>query len=110
MNMKKISVIVVIGASILLGILLSRPDSTASTPSSTYTVERGSIVQKAIATGKITVKNEVPVKSVSGGILTKRFVELGQKVTQGTPVAEVRPVITSRDLINAERSLTRISH
>ncbi len=105
MNIKKLTLVIVTAGLLILGILFSIPSSQTGVTQSAYTVQRGSIVQNAIATGKITVKNEVPVKSVNGGILTKRFVELGQKVTQGTPVAEVRPVITSRDLIEAERSL-----
>ena len=105
MNRKHVILLVGLIALVAVGAILSKPDSNDRDGASSYTVQRGSIVRKAIATGKITVKNEVPVKSVNGGILTKRFVELGQRVTRGTPVAEVRPVITSRDLIEAERSL-----
>lgn len=68
-------------------------------------VGRGVVVRKALAVGEITVEHEVPVKSMRGGILAKQFVTLGQKVKKGTPLAEVRPVVTSLDLVEIERSL-----
>ena len=68
-------------------------------------VTRGAIVRNATAVGRIEVVHEVPVKSLTGGILTKLFVKLGQHVEEGTPLAEVRPVLTERSIVAAERAI-----
>ena len=65
MNIKKLTLVIVTAGLLILGILFSIPSSQTGVTQSAYTVQRGSIVQNAIATGKITVKNEVPVKSRS---------------------------------------------
>lgn len=68
-------------------------------------VTRGTVIQHAVATGRIEPRFEVPVTSRSGGVLTRRFVALGQKVARDAPLVEVRPVVTELDMLNAERAL-----
>ncbi len=68
-------------------------------------VERGSISKVAVAVGNIEPRHEAAIKSRTGGVLTRLFVTLGQKVKKGDPLAEVRPVLTDLDILNAERSL-----
>jgi multidrug efflux pump subunit AcrA (membrane-fusion protein) len=63
------------------------------------------VVRKATAVGRIEVEHEVPVNSLTGGILTKLFVKPGQKVEAGTPLAEVRPISTEQAILAAERNL-----
>lgn len=74
-------------------------------PPSFVVVERGSISVDAVAVGRVEAEFEAPVKSQSGGVLTQRFVELGQKVKKGDPLCEVRPVLTDLQRLRAERSL-----
>lgn len=68
-------------------------------------VARATVVRKATAVGRIEVEHEVPVNSLTGGILTKLFVKPGQKVEAGTPLAEVRPISTEQAILAAERNL-----
>ncbi len=91
---------------ILIWAVFFRSSSSSQNLPQTITVQRGDIIRKALAVGRITVENEVPVKSTAGGILARQFVTLGQAVTRGTPIAEVRPVITTQSLVSAERSLS----
>jgi HlyD family secretion protein len=79
-------------------------DRARSTPA-TVEVARGTIIRKATAVGRIEVPYEVPVNSLTGGILSELYVELGEKVTVGQPLAEVRPVLTQQTLLQAEREL-----
>ena len=62
-------------------------------------------MRKATAVGRIEAPYEVPVNSLTGGILTRLFVSLGQRVEPGQPLAEIRPLPTQRDLLEAERAL-----
>jgi len=75
------------------------------TPVRSLRVERGDIVRHATAVGRIEPIHEVPVKSRSGGVITRLFVELGQRVKRGDPIAEVRPVLTEIDILAAERAI-----
>ena len=68
-------------------------------------VTRTTVIRKATAVGRIEVEHEVPVNSLTGGILTKLFVRPGEKVEAGTPLAEVRPVLTEQAVLAAERGL-----
>lgn len=89
----------------LVGWLAFQPVDDEGGGRSAVVVEKGVIVRQALAMGHVTVEHEVPVKSTMGGILSELYVDLGEEVKAGTPLAEVRPVITSRDFVEAERSL-----
>ncbi|MCP5515739.1 MAG: efflux RND transporter periplasmic adaptor subunit [Verrucomicrobiales bacterium] len=90
---------------IVAGLLLSWSRKGARAGPATVRVERGTIVRNATAVGRIEVPYEVPVNSLTGGILTKLYVDLGEPVTVGQPLAEVRPVLTQQTLLQAERDL-----
>jgi HlyD family secretion protein len=68
-------------------------------------VARTTVIRKAMAVGRIEVEHEVPVNSLTGGILTQLYVRPGQKVEAGTPLAEVRPISTEQAILAAERGL-----
>ncbi len=86
--------------------LISGCDSSAHTArDEVLHVTRGTIAKTATAVGSIEPAREAAIKSRNGGVLTKLFVSLGQRVKQGDPLAEVRPVITDRDLLAAEQSI-----
>lgn len=68
-------------------------------------VSRGTVVRKAMAVGRIEVEHEVPVNSLTGGILKKLFVRAGQVVEAGAVLAEVRPIVTEQAILAAERGL-----
>lgn len=71
----------------------------------TVRVVKGSVARHAVATGRIEARFEVPVKARNGGVLTERFVELGQQVKKDDPLVEVRPVLTDLDRLQAEHAL-----
>ena len=72
-------------------------------------VSRATVVRKAMAVGRIEVEHEVPVNSLTGGILKKLFVRAGQAVEPGTVLAEVRPIVTEQAILAAERGLEQAS-
>ncbi|MHC4838552.1 MAG: efflux RND transporter periplasmic adaptor subunit, partial [Planctomycetota bacterium] len=55
--------------------------------------------------GQVEAAFAVPVKSANAGVVTRRFVELGQRVVEGDPLFEVRPVLTDLQRLQAERAL-----
>lgn len=71
----------------------------------TVTVKRGSIHIDAVAVGTVEARFEVPVTATTGGVVTQKFVELGQYVHKGDPLFEVRPILTERQRFQAQRSL-----
>jgi HlyD family secretion protein len=74
----------------------------------TYTlvnVERGTIIDKAMAIGRIEPENEIAVKSKIPGIVKRIFVEIGDNVTSGDPLVEIRPDPTPLEYAEAKRNL-----
>lgn len=68
-------------------------------------VERGEIVDKAIAIGSIVPENEVSVKSKISGIVRKIFVEMGDKVKKGAPLIDISPSPTPFEYAEAKRNV-----
>lgn len=95
-----LSIVVVLGVWYLLKAGNSKHESTRS-----VRVTRGTVTRKATAAGRIEVDHETAVNSTTGGVLTKLYVKLGQRVHRGDPLAEVRPTATTLTLLNAERGL-----
>jgi HlyD family secretion protein len=71
----------------------------------TVTVERGDVVEKAVATGTIEPRSEVEVKSKVSGVVRRQFVEAGDFVEAGAPLLEIRPDPTPLELVEARRQL-----
>ena len=72
----------------------------------TVVVARGSIYIDAVAVGTVEARFEVPVTATTGGVVTQKLVELGQYVQKGDPLFEVRPILTERQRLQAQRSLS----
>lgn len=72
------------------------------------TVEKGTIVEKALAVGTIEPENEIAVKSKLSGVVSKIYAEAGDYVKKGDPLIEVSPDPTPLELAEAKRSLERI--
>jgi HlyD family secretion protein len=103
--MKKLILFVILPAVVIGGGLALAVGGGDDPEYRTVRVERGTVVQEAVAVGRIEPEFEVPVKSRGGGVLTRRFVRLGQKVKKEAPLVEVRPVVTDLDMLQAERAL-----
>ncbi len=72
----------------------------------TVAVTRGNVERVAVALGRIEPRVEIQVKSPTGGVQTRRFVQLGQRVEHGAPLVEVRPLLNDAQKLQAERALT----
>lgn len=70
-----------------------------------HRVTRGTVVRHALAVGRIEPLFEIPVTPTNGGVVTEVYVELGQRVEEGDPLLEVRPVLTDAQRLQAERAL-----
>ena len=68
-------------------------------------VERGDIVDKALAVGTIEPRVEVSVKSQFSGVAQRQFADVGDFVRAGAPLLEIKPTPTPRELVDAERQI-----
>ncbi len=105
--MKKRSVIlgIVILLVVAIVVLLFTTGGDSEEGPGTVKVERGMIVDKALAVGTIEPENEISVKSKISGVVSKLFVEEGSFVRSGDPLLEVRPDPTPIELAEAKRNL-----
>jgi len=106
--MKKKIILTSIGAVILVfaGFLIfggSKKHSEDVLPR--IKVERGSIVDKALAIGTIEPENEISVKSKVSGAVSRIFADAGTFVKSGEPLLEVRPDPTPLELAEAKRNV-----
>ncbi|UCG61270.1 MAG: efflux RND transporter periplasmic adaptor subunit [Candidatus Zixiibacteriota bacterium] len=103
---KKIAIIgiivIVIGAVLFFAI-----DGSAKKEDGYKTVEvtKGSIIDKALAVGKIEPKQEISVKSKIPGIVRKIYVEMGDRVAVGDPLFDIGPDPTPIELTEAQRDV-----
>jgi HlyD family secretion protein len=67
-------------------------------------VERGDIVEKALAIGRIEPEKEIAVKSKISGIVKSVFVEVGDIVKPGQPLMEIKPDPTPLEYAEAKRN------
>ncbi|MEN6527619.1 MAG: efflux RND transporter periplasmic adaptor subunit [Candidatus Polarisedimenticolia bacterium] len=68
-------------------------------------VARGSVTEKALATGQIEPRLKFHVKSKISGIVKQCFVQVGDVVRTGDPLFEIQPDPTPGELIDAEGRL-----
>jgi HlyD family secretion protein len=68
-------------------------------------VERGAIIEKAVAIGQIEPRIEFKVKSKISGIVKRCSVEMGDSVETGDALFEIVPDPTPSELVEAQRRL-----
>jgi HlyD family secretion protein len=68
-------------------------------------VIRGDIVDKALAVGNIEPRVEISVKSQFSGVVKRMYADVGAFVKAGTPLLEVQPNPTPKELVDAERQI-----
>lgn len=68
-------------------------------------VERGTIVDKALAIGRIEPDNEIAIKSKISGLVDKIFVEIGDSIRKDAALIEIRPDPTPLEYAEAKRNL-----
>ena len=86
------SVAVVLVALIVTGVLVASAGGTKIDPSKLAKVEKGDLAKSVVATGKIEPITKVEVKSKASGIVKKLYVEYGDRVKQGQPLAQLDKV------------------
>lgn len=68
-------------------------------------VERGTIVDKALAVGTIEPENEISVKSKVSGVVKQIFADVGTYIKAGQPLLEVKPDPTPLELADGKRQV-----
>jgi HlyD family secretion protein len=71
----------------------------------TVAAERGTIVDKALAVGRIEPEVEIGVKSQISGVVQRRYADEGQFVRAGAPLLEIKPTPTPLELAEARRQV-----
>jgi HlyD family secretion protein len=71
----------------------------------TVDVERGDIVDKALAVGRIEPEIEVSVKSKISGVVSREFADVGDFVRSGDLLLEIKPNPTPLELVETRRQL-----
>ena len=96
------TIIIIIGAVLFFAI-----DGSANKDEDfkTFPVEKGSIIDKALAVGEIEPKLEIEVKSKIPGIVSKIYVDIGDKVKIGDPLLEIAPDPTPLEFAEAKRQV-----
>src|SRR5258706_15355030 len=69
------------------------------------TVTRGTVIDKALAVGKIEPDVEVGVKSQVSGVVQKLFADAGDFVKAGTPLIQIKPNPTPLELVDSRRQI-----
>jgi HlyD family secretion protein len=100
-----LGLIVGIGTVSAGGIAIMPDGGGAVMPVQTVEVARGSVVEKAMASGTIEPSTEVEVKSKVSGVVRQLYKDAGQYVEAGTPLLEIRPDPTPLELVDARRQL-----
>ncbi|MBI3932291.1 MAG: efflux RND transporter periplasmic adaptor subunit [Acidobacteria bacterium] len=100
-----VALTVVLAGGGLTAALYSRSNSAREKPYKTVPVNRGPVVEKALAVGSIRPKREVAVKSKISGIVKRSFREVGDKVRPGDPLFEILPDPTPLELTEARREV-----
>jgi HlyD family secretion protein len=95
-------VVVVIGSILFFAI-----DGSANKEEGhkTVAVERGTIIDKALAVGKIDPRQEISIKSKIPGIVKKIYVDIGEYVNIGDPLFDIAPDPTPIELTQAKREV-----
>ena len=95
-------IVVIIG-----GVLFFAIDGAAKKENGikTVPVERGSIVDKALAVGRIEPQKEISVKSKISGIVKKTYADIGDKVKVGDPLFDIAPDPTPVEFAEAKRQV-----
>jgi HlyD family secretion protein len=104
--MKKKLLVFSVGAVVILagGYLLFGGSSNSELDTlPTVAVERGDIVDRALAVGTVEPENEISVKSKVSGVVREIFADAGSFVKAGDPLLEVKPDPTPLELAEAKR-------
>ncbi len=94
-------------AVVVGGVLFFAIDGSAKKDDTikTVAVERGDIIDKALAVGRIEPEKEIAVKSKISGIVKKKYVDIGDQVKVGDPLFDIAPDPTPLEFAEAKRQV-----
>ena len=93
---------------VVIGVFVAVRSSNANGNKSTeggVTVVRSTVIDKALAVGKIEPDVEVIVKSQVSGVVEKLFADAGEFVKMGTPLIQIKPNPTPLELVDSRRQI-----
>jgi HlyD family secretion protein len=99
--------IIVVAGAVAAWVYTSGNGNGNSEKNNQVMVERGDLVEFALAVGKIEPRNEIEVKSKISGVVNKVYAEPGDYVEEGHPLLEIRPDPTPLELAEAKRNVER---
>jgi HlyD family secretion protein len=101
--------IIIIGAVVVFAggflFLLLKGSGKKENTIITVKAEKGKIVEKALAMGRIEPENQIAVKSQISGIVKKVFVEMGDSVKEGDLLIDISPNPTPLEFAEAKRQV-----
>ncbi len=100
-----LSVLVLGGIGTGAFLFVSKNAAAKSGGITSVAVEKGTIVDKALAVGQIVPDQEIQVKSQISGIVKETYVEVGDRVEIGQPLFRISPDPTPLELAEAERAV-----
>jgi len=99
-----IAVIVVLGVAAIVLLKGKNGAAAKDTEIRWVKVQRGRIVEKALAIGRIVPKKEIAVKSKISGIVKRVYVEVGDTAKPGQPLIDIQPDPTPLEFAEAKRN------
>ena len=95
-------VVVLVGGSLFF---FYKSGSAKKEELKTILAEKGSIIDKALAVGKIEPRQEISVKSKLSGIIKTIFADIGDTVSIGDPLFDIAPDPTPIEMAEARRQV-----
>lgn len=86
---KKIIIVAIVIALLVVGIWLRQSQTAATTPYQTATVEKGVLVESVSASGQVTSANNVSMTIQVAGVVKAVYVKNGDAVTTGQKIADL---------------------
>jgi len=109
--MKNLYLLFIVGIIIIIGVSCSRtrnPNGQTDAPETKIAkVERGSIVQKIAATGRIVSNLDVKIKCKASGEITSLPYDISDRVTKGSLILELDPIDEERNVKKSQVTLSQ---
>ncbi len=90
---------------VVLVVVVFNDEGSSDAQYTLVNVERGTIVDKAMAIGRIEPENEIAIKSKISGIVKKIYIDIGETVNAGDPLLDIRPDPTPLEYAEAKRNV-----
>jgi HlyD family secretion protein len=102
---KKIIITAIVVVIVVVAVFVLKGSGNKVVGNNSVKVEKGKIVDKALAIGRIEPKNQISVKSKISGIVSTVYVEMGDSVKKGDPLLEINPDPTPLEYAEAKRQV-----